>query len=61
MSEQDTHNAIRGGKFVSPELQHCATHGRQCWRYRAETNRMVVVVEFVELDRIVVVTQWRKP
>ena len=50
----DCLNVLRGGLFEPPELINGT------WRYRVSTNRICVVVVIPAMDRLRVVTAWRK-
>lgn len=52
-STQDCINALRGGAVQQPEWEKGA------WRYRVETGRVTVVVEFADEETVVVVSAWR--
>ena len=53
LSTVDAVNVLRGGKVESPEFE------RGTWRYRVQTQRIVVVVVFRSETEFVVVTAWR--
>jgi len=54
MDALDVENVLRAG-VVQPGKK---VNGS--WRYRVETNQMVVVVRFRSPRRLVVITAWRK-
>jgi len=54
LSSVDCMNVIRGGHVTAIELV------RSAWRYRFETPRISVVVEFESEDEFAVITAWRK-
>jgi|SRR6185295_9645503 len=49
----DVLSVLRGGWVAEPELENGV------WRYRVQTNRQCVVVEFRSDAEIVIVTAWR--
>ena len=49
----DILNVLRGGWVEEPEFENGV------WRYRVQTNRQCVVVEFRSESEIVIVTAWR--
>ena len=54
MDTVDAVNVIVGGKIVrEPEYEH------QAWRYRVETQRMGVIIEFHSRNCLRVITGWR--
>lgn len=53
LQQTDCVNVLRGGVVRPAEYEHGG------WRYRVETSRMAVIIEFHGLDTIVVVTAWR--
>jgi hypothetical protein len=53
MDQSDILNVLRGGRVAQRRLE------RGTWRYRLETNRMAVVIWFVDENELEVVTGWR--
>jgi hypothetical protein len=51
----DVLNVLKAGKILSePEFEH------DSFRYRVETNKIVVVIVFKKPNHVVIVTSWRK-
>ena len=53
LQQTDCVNVLRGGVVRAPEYEHGG------WRYRVDTARMAVIIEFLGDVTIVVVTAWR--
>jgi hypothetical protein len=53
MDEVDVFNVLRGGFVQEAEWENGG------WRYRVQTNKFVVIVEFEEVDSALVITVWR--
>jgi hypothetical protein len=49
----DIANVLRGGMPREPEFENGA------YRYKVETQRFCVVVEFIQEDELMIVTAWR--
>jgi hypothetical protein len=55
LTTNDARNVLRAGKILEPpELVHGT------WRYRLQTEKMVVVVAFISESKLKIVTAWRK-
>lgn len=52
-STQDCLNAMRGGRVLSSEFENGG------WRYRVDTGRVCVIVEFESGETLFVITAWR--
>lgn len=53
LQRTDCVNVLRGGVVRPAEYEHGG------WRYRVDTARMAVIIEFHGVDTIIVVTAWR--
>lgn len=49
----DCENVLRGGSVDLGEWENGA------WRYRVRTNKLTVVVQFLNDDEVLIVTAWR--
>ena len=55
LTSVDIVNVLRVGRIMSPpEFE------KDSWRYRVETNSIIVVIVFRRPNHLVVVTAWRK-
>ncbi len=52
-STVDCTNALRAGAVQPSEWENGS------WRYRVETGRVTVIVQFVSEDSLIVITAWR--